>query len=257
MRRWILPALALLLACPSPALAEGVERVLGTPEAPIYPPSLLKVLTSQRYEEAFMSTAMAPFRMHDADNDGVTGREIAENETARRAERRANFVASYLKYDLDGDGRVTKAEMQTQLEIRSRAAGGIGGGRLVKLITPPPFAELSGIDCDGDGALTIAELVQSEPSANEASDLNRHFDLTGLMVFDSDRNGTLTAREFKDALLALFTALDTDTNGYISDTEFKPVLSVINAEKAAPKARGIADFVRVCGDQSAPGSAKQ
>ncbi len=41
-------------------------------------------------------------------------REIAENETVRRAERRANFVASYLKYDLDGDGRVTKAEMLSE-----------------------------------------------------------------------------------------------------------------------------------------------
>jgi Ca2+-binding EF-hand superfamily protein len=255
MRRWILPAFALLLACPSPTLAEGIERVLGTPEAPKYPPSLLRVLTGQRYEEAFVSSAMAPFRIGDADNNGVAAREIAEKETVRRAERRANFVASYLKYDLDGDGRVTKAEMQTQFEIRNRMAGGIAA-QLVKLMTPP-FAELSVIDCDGDGALTIAELVQSEPSATNAIDANQRMDLTGLMVFDADGNGTLTAREFKDALLALFTALDADSNGHISDTEFKPVQSVINAEKAAPKARGFADFVGVCGDQSTPGSAMQ
>jgi Ca2+-binding EF-hand superfamily protein len=147
--------------------------------------------------------------------------------------------------------------MQAQFEIRSRAAtGGIAGQHFVKQITPP-FAELSVIDCDGDGALTMAELVQSEPSTNDANDFNQRFDLTGLMVFDADRNGTLTAGEFKDALLALFTALDTDSNGHISDTEFKPVQSVINAERAAPKARGMADFVRVCGDQSPPGSAKQ
>lgn len=80
---------------------------------------------------------------------------------------------------------------------------------------------------------------------------------THKVVFDADWNGTLTARELRDALLVLFTALDTDTNGHISDTEFKPVQSVINAEKAAPKARGIADFVRVCGEQSVPRSAKQ
>lgn len=64
------------------------------------------------------------------------------------------------------------------------------------------------------------------------------------------------SREFKDALVALFTAVDTDGNRHISDTELRPVQAVINAEKAAPKNRGIADFVRICGEPVAPETTK-
>ena len=82
----------------------------------------------------------AAFEEVDADGDGaVTRAELEAHRAARAAERFARF-------DADGDGLVTEAE----LTARGRARAAERAGRLIDRL-----------DADGDGALSAAEMSTS------------------------------------------------------------------------------------------------
>ena len=121
-----------------------------------------------------------------------------------RAAFLANMNAQFARMDANHDGKVTKPEIeafQRASELQEIEARNHG-----------IFAQL---DSDHNGQLSPAEFARFHAqleAPNGAPMLQR---------FDKDRDGTVTAVEFRLGTLANFDKLDTDADGIVTPTEMK------------------------------------
>ena len=116
------------------------------------------------------------------------------------AAARARFLGQYLGYDLDGDGAISKAEME--------GLYGNDASRIVSL--------LGTSDLNNDGEISAEELRQA--ATNHADQKQSRRQATYLMAFDLDENGVVVVDELLRALRMLAgeetvgTVLRSDTN---------------------------------------------
>lgn len=123
---------------------------------------------------------------------------------------RAAFISQmdieHRKRDADGDGKITRAELErwerSQLLAQAQAAN------------QALFARL---DADRNGVLTPGEfsaLVQ-DPGTPDVGPL--------MQRFDTNRDQVITLVEYRAATLANFDRLDTDKDGVLTAAEMNPV----------------------------------
>jgi Ca2+-binding EF-hand superfamily protein len=181
------------------------------------------------------------FEVWDYNGDGVADEaDIAARLRVEKAARRGSYVGGKLAFDLDGDGRITRAELESALRIRAArtvgaaiakeaeagpAAGSdIAGtdiaGRIAKQLGVVVAAELAA-DTDKDEVLTLDEIA----AAFEGIEAKRkvYADPDGIQKFvkalDTDRDGKVSIAEFESAMRASFTVIDTDRDGTVSAEE--------------------------------------
>ncbi|MCW1402040.1 hypothetical protein OKA06_06775 [Novosphingobium sp. MW5] len=123
---------------------------------------------------------------------------------------RAAFIAQmdveHRKRDADGDGKVTRAELE-RWERGQLIAQAQEGNRAL-------FARL---DADRNGVLTpgeFAALVQ-DPGTPDVGPL--------MQRFDANRDQVITMVEYRAATLANFDRLDADKDGVLTAAEMQPV----------------------------------
>ncbi len=139
------------------------------------------------------------------DADGNGGVTRAELETAA--------AARFDALDADRDGRVSRAEMSTALETRDDRREARAEKRAGKI--------LARADANGDGALSAAEF-------DAATERMRRFRKgPGFAALDADSNGRLTERELAEAMggrgdraMKRFEQADADRNGFVTRAEF-------------------------------------
>ncbi|MCP4700420.1 MAG: hypothetical protein GY862_26750 [Gammaproteobacteria bacterium] len=144
------------------------------------------------------------------------------NHQIRMAEQTARF-------DSNGDGRVTREEMQAARAEAFRqgdsdANGALSLAELQTLQAKRKEERLAAgyayLDSDSDGAITAAEFVNGRPGGTETA-TTALFNLT-----DSDDSGTLSFDEFAvlhsktGRLWRHFTSQDANGNGQIEEAEF-------------------------------------
>ncbi len=136
----------------------------------------------------------------DADKDGrITAEELA-------AQRAKHHEAFFKRFDKDGDGAWTEAEV---------------GER---------WSKLQVADADGDGKLTMQEL-RAAHDAGKLGKLKGHRGKRGkrfikdpaalLQKLDKDKNGTLELGELPERKRARLSGADTDKDGRLSADELK------------------------------------
>lgn len=123
---------------------------------------------------------------------------------------RASFIAQmdieHRKRDADGDGKVTRAEMERWERGQLFAQAQAGNQAL--------FARL---DADRNGSLSPGEfsaLVQ-DPGTPDVGPL--------MTRFDANRDQVITMVEYRAATLANFDRLDVDKDGVLTAAEMHPV----------------------------------
>lgn len=164
------------------------------------------------------------FRKTDIDGGGVSRSDYELAEQIRGARERSTFVGQWLTADLDGDGRVAKAEVELFFIKDARRVRRYKdcerepseeevSDALAKLVEPILRA-----DTDGDGIVTFDEAfasVASNPSAQFHRDKKKLVPLS----LDADGDGRVTLDEYTVAFERTIRRYDADGNGIITAQE--------------------------------------
>lgn len=125
-----------------------------------------------------------------------------------RAELSQSIDAEFKELDANGDGKIAKAELNAAVSKRTTAAEAA-----LKKQQEENFRKL---DTDKNSQLSLAEFqaaVTIKPKTGLADQR--------LQQFDANKDGVVTAAEFRSPMLARFDQLDTNKDGKISAAEAK------------------------------------
>lgn len=207
-------ALLLCLAGP-PAWAEGAG------EDWIRRHLLLDEGTSWEQVEGRMRVL---FLATDVNGGGVTA---LDHDLARRGVRarfRAGRIANWSRYDLDGDGQVTRVELTVAArnEARiavSRATGALPTREQVAEVLEELVTDHMEPDSNADGVVSFAEILDAANRVAEQAAEREGWDDLVPLGLDADGDGTVTLDEYTRAVRSAFDGVDRDGDGLVSLTE--------------------------------------
>lgn len=189
---------------------------------------------------------MAAFYQSNPDEHGVTAQGIDNLRRISMAQLRAQRAMQILSYDLNGDGTVTRDEIVTMLQPRSRQMIHANGVQLeptreqIRQQLDRLVSEALKPDTDGDGIITPAEIRQQAQQQAEQASASWQMGATQLvpMTLDADGDGTVSLAEYEAAARAQFDAADRDRDGRLSASEIEDVRRRANeANQAIQRAR--------------------
>ena len=140
----------------------------------------------ERFEQSERGQEL--MRQFDADGDGVLNEaeqaamdaHLAEEREAQREERRARDLE---RYDLDGDGELSREERQAQQDERRGQRDGFMEGLT------------SEFDRDGDGQLSIEESQNAFDTMRTRREIDQF-----VQSYDSNGDGSISAADFESFL---------------------------------------------------------
>jgi Ca2+-binding EF-hand superfamily protein len=134
--------------------------------------------------------------------------QAAAPQKLTRAEVSQQVDAEFKALDANGDGKITKAEIQAAIEkITAKNAAEL------KQQQDEEFRKL---DTDKNGQLSLAEFEASVKLTPKPGLADQR-----LQMFDANKDGVITAAEFRGPPLAQFDQVDTNKDGVISEEEIK------------------------------------
>jgi hypothetical protein len=198
VNRFALAALAALaLATPAEARvkAKGAPaKVNAAPVQDYFRNALTRADFVARGLEDFDTIAAAP---------SIARADLDERDEIRKAAVRGENLGMALRYDLNGDLRVTVEEVKrARLSKRNQAAADRMFTRL---------------DANTDGVLAVAEIVAV---SNAAYQSEAQVQMLRAVVEVAGRRGVLKRTAFKTYLTRAFASADADRDGVISDVEY-------------------------------------
>lgn len=164
-------------------------------------------------------------RRTDLNSDGVVSVADFEQYRARAAAAgRDHAIRELLRYDLDGDGVVTRAEVvQAETKrIRSVAQNDPNlAGYEVPILQRIDRAADFGMraDMDRDGRIDSTEMAAFAEKAPILSDFLYEQSWRSLMSFDENGDGIVTVDEVDRVAGRIFKAMDLDKDGMLSKAE--------------------------------------
>ena len=114
--------------------------------------------------------------------------------------------AKFKAMDANGDGVITKAELQT---AQAKALKEAEAARDQKMA-----AEFKKLDTDNNGSLSLAEFKAAAPSVRIRTTADQ-----ALSHYDTDKNGKITLEEYRKPRLALFDKVDANHDGKVTPEE--------------------------------------
>jgi Ca2+-binding EF-hand superfamily protein len=156
---------------------------------------------------------MQPFRMADRNADGLDQGDIDFVRKRAAAQRRAQRIANVLAYDLDGDLRVTRAEIEAAEPINPMQPAQFRHAQSDRLMAM--------YDLNHDGVIEMKEVASApEPAGNQFQDYQASRLQQMLTLGGGQR---LTASTLEQAAQRTFESVDKDHNGQISQDEYESV----------------------------------
>lgn len=212
--------LAVLAATSTSSMAQAVD--LND-----LPRKVLKQLQPGMAIEQVIAQALQPIRQLDAKGDGLDAGDIDLREAMNNAEQRAGQASQVLRADLDGDGAVSAAEVDSLIELqlsrRDTEIEEAGGTKIRNKMTE----EYLRYDTDKNGSVTFDEMRQIPPkSGRRASEFETY---RMLLSLDPSGDGQLTVAEMEEVIRKAFAMIDTDLDGEISRAEFRPYQQKLQA----------------------------
>lgn len=179
----------------------------------------------------------------DLNSDGVVS--VADFEQYRAhaaAAGRDHAIRELLRYDLDGDGVVTRAEViQTETNrVRSEAQNdpklaGYESPILQRIDRAADFGMRA--DVDRDGRIDSTEMAAFAEKTPILSNSTYDENWRSLMSFDENGDGVVTVDEVDRVAGRIFQAIDVDKNGMLSKAEtdvfVRELRQVADAQNAA------------------------
>lgn len=179
-----------------PGAAEGVGDL---------PPSVAGI--SSKTREGYLNSLMSPFRRAAGADLVLDQGDIDDARLKEEAAARASRAQNVLRYDLDADGSVTRAEVETVMTSNSSSPRNLD-------------RQIDGImaqDRNGDGRIEISEILADPPMVRRNAGLS--VQLQDLLSLDPDKDGKLTGNELEAIGRQIFAGYDTDGDGSISEEE--------------------------------------
>ncbi|MGB3469422.1 MAG: hypothetical protein WBA51_01200 [Erythrobacter sp.] len=175
-----------------PASADEIDEVF------------LNSLYSGTARENYLASVARPFRSADRDGDGLDREDIEREKLEQAASMRASAVSGLLRFDFDGDLKVTRQEILENVrgqtsEDRERQAD----------------YSMERYDRNSDGVATIEEALMSIDD-DRGYGSGRSEDLLKL---DPNGDGRVTIKEVLSMAGAVFDRFDPDENGLIDKDE--------------------------------------
>lgn len=171
--------------------------------------------------EQYVARLVGMLRQLDRTGDGLDKDDVELARDRMMAARRASAISQMLQSDLDGDFKVTRAEIERTAmgedETRSRRVD----------------AELGRYDTDGDGVITLKEAAAKAVARNMRSEDQGE----GLLALDPNGDGKLTAEELRKLTERHFATIDKNGDGEISTEEYAPIAErrrAISMERSIP-----------------------
>jgi Ca2+-binding EF-hand superfamily protein len=205
------------LACAQPALAEN------EPPSPLNEVDLdlLRVATKYETLEAFVAELLQPIRKARAPGR-LTRAEVEERKAGYTAKYRAEMVREVLSMDLDGDGAVSREELQQAVDSK-------GGPRARDLM-------LFNYDADKSGRVDLAEIV--ELARVEYARAIKGTDPAMLLLkLDANGDGATTVGEAESRARAVFARYDSDADGILDRSSRATINTLIRYDEMVESAK--------------------
>jgi Ca2+-binding EF-hand superfamily protein len=204
--------LRLLLIPATALLGSSIEasRIAPVSPAPVisipFADGLYSGITSGMGIERYLADLVQPIRSYGSTPGILTRADVDLERRKEQAETRANALSEVMRYDLDGDGMVTRAEIQ-------QAVARAGNGR------PDRTADdlMNRYDGNGDDRITQAEIATATVDSPRLYQVVR---LEAVLALDPNKEGRLTIDELTAIGREAFGKIDTDHDGQISPAEY-------------------------------------
>jgi Ca2+-binding EF-hand superfamily protein len=153
------------------------------------------------------------FLASSSDGQRVTqaDRELAGKMA--RTEARAQALQQWLRFDVNGDGRITRETYRALL--RKQHGQNTASAAQVDQMVTQAFKD----DRDNDGVLTFDEIRQAADQRFQQTHAGVDYRVRITLDFDTDHDGIVTIEEFNAAVAEVFAELDADHDGEISEQE--------------------------------------
>jgi Ca2+-binding EF-hand superfamily protein len=200
------------------------QVALAQPPPPISPDRLFAGnIAAGMQLDKFLTLARAQFRLADVDGDGeISLADLDRNKAMTAATARAAVIAEYLRYDLDGDGVITRDEIAS---VETYAAQRGFTTRDTDIALRQRVEERVALrmraDLNGDGRIEWSELMAYVERTTPVGAAPLEPIIRSLLSFDEDGDGRTSLVEFEHGIERLFRSIDTDGDGVISQEEFK------------------------------------
>ena len=127
-------------------------------------------------------------------------------QTLSRAQLTQKIEADFKSSDTNGDGRITKAEIQAALQRRAAQA--------TTAVHQQQQAEFNKLDTNKDGKLTLTEYQAGTAITLRPEAVDRR-----LQQLDTNKDNVVTLAEFRATMLGEFDKLDANKDGVLSAQE--------------------------------------
>ena len=231
---WILLVILTFSAAPAPALAQdeaskGEEWLLQ---------QISNSLGQDTKIDSILQQLRRTFYASDVDGGGVSARDYALIEQIEQARARSEMFKRWAEWDLDNDGKVTRAELELYFGRQARQALSAPGG-LPLFPTKEQSAEILtkltedalAWDFNHDGAITLAEIRQAANEAWAKRSNNTYSYASRQLVplsLDSNNDKTVSLAEFEAAARLLLNSIDRNGDGKISADEAASLRDQLN-----------------------------
>lgn len=209
---------------------------------------------------ALLQQLQQNFLYLDVDGGGVSARDYELAEQIARAQRRTETIKRWAQWDLDNDGKVTRAELELYWGRQARQL--IRSESNVLLMPTPEQSvqrlakltdEALALDLDGDGIITFAEVRKTaDDSAHKSLSVESPLKSKKLPEsLDSKKDGAISLKEFETVARKVLGIIDSNGDGIISADERKTLneraQDLLKAEKdQEAKAKAI-EQIKACG----------
>jgi Ca2+-binding EF-hand superfamily protein len=209
---WSRLACALAMSILLPAKLAAAAPVAGQTQAgcrcaPAAPGFLLQQIQVGLTEENFVAMVMLPFRAADRASDGLDAGDVDFVRKRAAARERAQRIQSVLQYDLDGDMRVTRAEIDAATAHPGQTPFG----------NTTADALMNRYDLNRDGVIELREIAAA-PALTTRDDFQTAY-LEQLLSLSGGK--PLSAAALQEIARRAFASVDTDHNGRISQAEYE------------------------------------
>ncbi len=175
-----------------------------------------------------------------ADLDGSGDITQGDHELSRmiaQAQVRASRLNSWLLWDLDGDGQVTREELA--VAHMRQTAGPIRMGSTSVMPTPEQRKEASdrlianalAADSNGDGVISFEEILRHTKNQQEGTVAQYPHARTRLFpdVFDTNKDGSIERAEFMAVVSRVLSRIDVDGDGIIGVRDVEAYKGLLQA----------------------------